>query len=247
MTTTQAVRPIPVTPESGNNMILGAGVSFFDIDLDGVTNGISAAEFLKIMNQWERDGKGFGATTGDPVLTIGRGVTRIQTNDLHVDVKGMFDSRGSGSVTLGFTVQELASEEAWKRILATTFDDPVDGSLRIGTVLKSEHYKNIAYVNMANNGDLVLFVLLNAIPTEDTVATFSNTVGTSAGVPVVFTATLSSLEEMQTGALPYKQFRFPFASTSTSGTAAALTSEAEIKDNKSEKADNKPKKGYENV
>ena len=213
MASEQARRPGGLTPKSGSNMVLGAGAVFYDVDLNGIKNGMPAADFYNIMDKWDDDGKGIRATTGDPTLNIGRGMTRIETNDLHADVMGMFDSRGEGSVTLGFTVQELANFETWKRILATTFDDLEDGSLRIGTVVLPKHYKTLAYVNMANNGDILMFALLNAIPTENTIATFSNTVGTPSNVPVTFTGTLSSIEEMRSGAKPLKQFLFPFAPT----------------------------------
>ena len=208
----QARRPSGLSEKSGSNMILGAGAVFYDTDLSDIKNGMPAEDFLKIMDEWQADGKGFGATTGDPTITVGRGMTRIETNDLFADVKGMFDSRGEGGVSLSFTVQELANFETWRRILGTTFADPDDGSIRIGTVFLPEHYKTISYVNMANNGDLLLFALINAVPTEDTVATFSNTTGTPSNVPVSFTATLASLEEMQSGALPLKQYLFPFSS-----------------------------------
>jgi hypothetical protein len=219
---TQAQRPIGLTQKSGDNTITGAGLAFFDVTLTGVSNGMLAEEFLTIANGWQAAGKGLGATTGDPVLTIGRELTRIETNDLHMDVVGMFDSRSANTVSLGFTLQELASDEAWERVLSTTFTDPEDDSMRVGTVVRPEHYKNIAYVNMANNGDLLLFLVMNAIQTNQAVITFSNTIGTPANVPVVFTATLASLEEIQSGVLPFKRFKFPFQAAS-GGLAAPLS------------------------
>ena len=206
----QARRLSGLSPQSGSNMILGAGVAFYDVDLTGISNKMPANDFMTILDQWQADGKGLGATTDDPIITIGRELTRIETNDLFMDVTGMFDSRAASVVSLGITIQELASDEAWQRMLATTFTDPTDGSMRVGTVIKPEHYKNVAYVNMSNNGDIFLFVIMNAIQTSEVVATFSNTVGTPSNVPVVFTATLASLEEMQSGALPFKKFKFPF-------------------------------------
>ena len=229
MTQNQARRPSGLTPQSGNNMILGAGVSFYDIDLAGITNGMSAADFLKIMDGWQAAGHGLGATTGDPAITIPRELTRIVTNDLHTDVIGMFDSRSGGAVTLGFTLQELASKEAWQRMLGTTFADAEDGSVRVGTVILPEHYKTIAYINMANNGDILMFVLMNAIQTNDITATFSNTVGTPSNVPVVFTATLSTLEEIAEGALPIKIFTFPFQTINGQGITGASAAKKEPK------------------
>ena len=227
----QARRPSGLTPAASENVFLSAGASFFDVDLTGISNGMSAADFLKIMDGWQKDGKGFGATTGDPVLTIPRELTRIVTNDLHVDVIGLFDSRGGDSATLSFTVQELASPELWKRVVGTTFEDPEDGSMRIGTVVRQDHYKNIAYINMANNGDIFMYYLMNAIQTNNIDATFSNTIGTPASIPVVFTATLASLEDINLGAHPVKIFTFPFETTA-GGLTATFAAQAEAKGSK---------------
>ena len=237
--------PMGLTEESGNRMVTGAGVLFYDVDLTGLVNGMPSADALALVDAWEADNRSLGASTGDPVLNIGNERVPLVTNGLHVNVAGFFDRRTTGGASISVTVQELANLELWKRIMTTTFEDPDDGSLRFGGVVRREHHKHIAYVNMSNSGDLLMWVLLNAIQTADIAATFAEAIGTPANVPTVWTSSLMTLKEMQLGARPIKQFLFPFDSTAVGAAAALAKSKAMIEAAKKKEPEPVARRGVE--
>ena len=204
----QPYRPSPLTPESAQNMILGVGAVFHDVDLEGIDGKLTAEEFSEnYLAKWAAAGHSLGASEGDVTLNITREMERITTNDLFADVVGMFDAR-SMQVSLSMTLQDM-SDKNWERMLATTYNDSSDGSMMMNNVLLPHHYKTVVWAAMMNNGDIIAIALLNAIQTEDLSITFSNTIGTPASAAVSFTGTVRTLEEMRNA--PFKRWRFAFS------------------------------------
>ena len=228
--------PLPFTPESGGNMIATTGIVFYDVDFTEFKKGQTASDFIPILNRWIADRKSIGSTTGDPTITIPQSMTRIATNELHADVIGMFDPRPSGDegVSISVTMQELTRQN-WLRICPGAIVDPDTGAIRISRDIPRSAYKHMAHVSRSTGGEYQVHILRNCIQFNNVVATYSNTVGTPANVPVVFRASLATIEEMQGGVQPYDLFIFPAEASGIGGLGAPFAAADENKNDYSER------------
>ncbi|MCL1995324.1 MAG: hypothetical protein FWG63_03870, partial [Defluviitaleaceae bacterium] len=121
-------RPTPLNPQSAQNLILGVGAIYFDVDISEINGEIHAEDMAKILMGWEQEGKGLGATIGDGTFVFDPQIEDIETNDRLTRVIGLMQSQGINA-SLTTSLQEITIKNL-TRIVPTAIIDETDGSLR---------------------------------------------------------------------------------------------------------------------
>lgn len=211
MAQVQPFRVTPLTPESGGRFVLGVGAVFYDVDTSTISADMEYEALVSLIRSWRKDGKGFGATTGDGNFILNHNIEDIDTNDRISRVIGLL-RMGEITAALTASIQEITFENL-QRLVPTSFIDET-GALRSRNQLLASHFKTIVWVGTRNDGALWVIELTNALQINE--INMTQTGGaTGASIPVNFVGTAATLDDMQFG--PYKIWYVPIPASNSNG------------------------------
>ena len=189
-----AYTPIGLTPNSFNEMQLGAGAFFAELDMTTVTPATTASQFADILQLALVAGKSLGATAGGGTFVAVPEVRQITADGMTYPVIGstVFDS---WEVKLTTTIKEITKENL-KRALATAEEDTTSGALVISSALMPEHYiPSIGWAGRMLDGRLIYIELQNALNIVGMTLTFVDK--GEGSIAVEFRAHQADIENMQ--------------------------------------------------
>ena len=213
MSNTMAVQPIAYTTDTPNELILGVGAFFVNIEEAKDFKDVPTyKEILDIMRKAREDGNSLGGTRGGATFTFATTKDQIAIDDMKNPIPGTQVITAQAARLQG-TMVELDFANI-RRVIPTAHVGE-DGGLTATTVLLQSHYlDNILHVSMYGNGDFCVIRLDKALQTDDVTISFGEGVDTGT-LPFNYLGHVA--DAMNAQFAPFKIWRVPMPVDGTDG------------------------------